>query len=1712
MAMTILTLFIIIIMFVSPVKLSIYLFNTEDSSAVDMFDCIHHEATRYCRRPMAPIDLKRNHRREECYHNGTMHTFRALRSNNISVSVILHQWGSSIEKVEEYARYMRQINQSTDDDKNTLCQCTNHRSFGKNCDYILPIEDQRFEATLDWEIYLRSSYPDYYQHYSDILCYITLQCDSGRLCLDWRDICDGVQQCTYGHDEETCDLLEFHECENDEYRCRNGMCIPEEYFLDGDYDCLDLSDEKQLFNDVDCTYQQTNPVCDDRVCLPNQWSCGDGQCIDNRLAFQQLTLGPHACTSRRDQYYMCETNFLFKQWTMSNGKCDRSREYIEKNLATFNHTERCLYYLKCQLTEGFEKNCPCDDTWSCRKYTAMYCLETIQYPVDRVITSYATSLFIDIYNLYVRSPDILVFNATIKCRGFLIKRSMLLSYTSEFDLRRFELQLCNYSTFGDMLLNAGYDRDCHRGSFTVNDRPYHFLDVCQHSAECISGYRIQDGIRDCADGMDEKSSVVNVTKACFNVQQYRFRCSADEPTCLFVNKLGDGQFDCQNKRDESWMSTNVALSEMICNHQSKKDCTFLRQYVQQSWNSDFQSDSSDGSSTMKLPFRRFCDTFYDLGSKEDEDSNTCQKWWLCPTDQWQCHTGQCIDVEWVLDGEWDCGDASDEEALFIYNHTFLAHNLKLINVSYLMNKFNKLYKTGAFYNICDFTKEYPCFRVNIAQQLINITHHRPCINLRQIGDGHIDCIGGIDERNTLRHCTNPTTLGRDFMCISTRTCIDEFDLCKTQCSNRLDDHVLCYNETLKLDCLKPRDALCINGQCMSNEKCNGHPRCTYGEDEYMCDRNEKIFTDITKVIYRMEKEQRIKRRVHQLQTFYLPVPSNGTEKSNVSSLLARNRSFSTNTSISFKAPLPYTCNRGVGVLSYRNLTVCLCPPQYYGSKCEFHSDRLTVILHVNLSQSIYREFIDSKCILKVLVLFLFENQTLTADEFHVAPAIENLNYKKWMTHFLYSRSNQSIEHKRKRYFNRSNIINEHPYALRIEAYELVVNKKPKLITIWQYRIYFDFLPSFRLAKILRLSKPTMGIDNPCLKNPCAPHQQCHQLENAKSSYICLCSDDYRGTTCSTLDPLCGSDYCSPHAICKAAYRDLLSSYEKPYCICPLNKFGRRCELEADICLKNMCQNNGTCYPSVGDPQEFLCICDMIHYGRLCEQKKQVIQMHSNGSIQHSGATVQYFRLNLITFDLMLLYQRVFITLPEKLIDLLGDNTVPDTIVFRFYLDSLVKIYLIIPQADSESIDQTIQWHEQPECMSVYTLWPNTQSKISPIQYHYLCLNRSNLACFYDNDYMCICTNETSIRAECFAYDHHLDQCSRCLAGARCVQADQTRRNDFICVCPPCYYGSLCQLNSATQSLSLDSLFVKINANSQLIYLILSILIFVIGGMNNYASFVTFKHPNLRRLGIARCLLVSSLVSQLSLLTLFGKTMQNVYPSSILNTISCKILSYLLSSSTRCSFWLISWVTLERLSLVLFPFNNILKKPLLTSTILVTILITVSLMHVHELIFYIPLEDSNGQLLCAADFTRLWSIYNRATLTANYIIPFAIQFIAISLLIVFTTRSRSRTRHERKTTFIELLRIQFNNQKELYIVPLIIIISSLPQVILSFVFSCTELSLWQRHTLLVAYFLSYAPQLLGFILFVSPSKTFLKEFQQTQLGKRYLCQLLYQKKK
>jgi hypothetical protein len=189
----------------------------------------------------------------------------------------------------------------------------------------------------------------------------------------------------------------------------------------------------------------------------------------------------------------------------------------------------------------------------------------------------------------------------------------------------------------------------------------------------------------------------------------------------------------------------------------------------------------------------------------------------------------------------------------------------------------------------------------------------------------------------------------------------------------------------------------------------------------------------------------------------------------------------------------------------------------------------------------------------------------------------------------------------------------------------------------------------------------------------------------------------------------------------------------------------------------------------------------------------------------------------------------------------------------------------------------------------------------------------------------------------------------------------------------------------------------------------------------------------------------------------------------------------------------SLIVIERVSYVLFPYSTVLKKPRVAMIITIITILIVGIMHIHELIFYRKLIDLNGQSICVVDFPLNFRVYDRITVLLHYLIPFSIQILSVTILIILAARSRSRTSNNRDP-FIEYLKRQFRGQKDLYIPPIIIILSSLPQTILSFSFACLELILWQQHSLLIAYFLSFAPQLLGFVLFVLPSSISMKEFE------------------
>lgn len=230
---------VIILCFASCIDSRILLYNLANTtlSSAENFDCIYvldtvdgnHGGSSagkipYCRRP----DENQN-TTEECENGGVKKTFSDLLRQGVRPSQVL-EWNSGVAIADDYAASYYHKHTETEA---FVCHCIQPGTFGRYCQYRLTHREQTFEASQSLQVKERAIMPYHHQIYGDILCYKTWSCNWGLLCLDWRDICDGEQHCEYGWDEENCEKLEFNECEEDEFRCDNGMCIPEEYWLDG---------------------------------------------------------------------------------------------------------------------------------------------------------------------------------------------------------------------------------------------------------------------------------------------------------------------------------------------------------------------------------------------------------------------------------------------------------------------------------------------------------------------------------------------------------------------------------------------------------------------------------------------------------------------------------------------------------------------------------------------------------------------------------------------------------------------------------------------------------------------------------------------------------------------------------------------------------------------------------------------------------------------------------------------------------------------------------------------------------------------------------------------------------------------------------------------------------------------------------------------------------------------------------------------------------------------------------------------------------------------------------------------------------------------------------------------------------------------------------------------------------------------------------------
>ncbi len=131
--------------------------------------------------------------------------------------------------------------------------------------------------------------------------------------------------------------------------------------------------------------------------------------------------------------------------------------------------------------------------------------------------------------------------------------------------------------------------------------------------------------------------------------------------------------------------------------------------------------------------------------------------------------------------------------------------------------------------------------------------------------------------------------------------------------------------------------------------------------------------------------------------------------------------------------------------------------------------------------------------------------------------------------------------------------------------------------------------------------------------------------------------------------------------------------------------------------------------------------------------------------------------------------------------------------------------------------------------------------------------------------------------------------------------------------------------------------------------------------------------------------------------------------------------------------------------------------------------------------------------CIIEYPSAIHVINIIINSFHLIVPFIINSVSAIFIIIMNARQRIAMRKTHK--YKEVLNEQIKQHKNLLIGPFVLAILALPRLIISLTSGCMK-SLINSWLFLVGYFISLIPQLLTFILFVSPSITYKEAFRKS----------------
>ena len=139
------------------------------------------------------------------------------------------------------------------------------------------------------------------------------------------------------------------------------------------------------------------------------------------------------------------------------------------------------------------------------------------------------------------------------------------------------------------------------------------------------------------------------------------------------------------------------------------------------------------------------------------------------------------------------------------------------------------------------------------------------------------------------------------------------------------------------------------------------------------------------------------------------------------------------------------------------------------------------------------------------------------------------------------------------------------------------------------------------------------------------------------------------------------------------------------------------------------------------------------------------------------------------------------------------------------------------------------------------------------------------------------------------------------------------------------------------------------------------------------------------------------------------------------------------------------------------------------------------------------QQNATQVWCLNRYSPSVQNYNTVILFFHLLGPFLANLFSALLIILGTARQRSAVRSN--TNYREHLRTQLRHHKQLLISPTILVVLALPRLVISLLSECLSASSYPW-LYLSAYFISFIPSMLIFVVFVLPSELYRQKFRES----------------